>query len=212
MTRYDDLVSKLLSIYEQTRGDEQYWLGLVGAPGSGKSTVADELRKRLTGKLTVIPMDGYHFPRKKLDSMENPVEAHARRGAPFTFDSARLVDELRDARKSGFGQFPSFDHVVGDPIENDIELLPGKQIVVVEGNYLLLDRRPWSLLPTEVFDEMWFLDVPTDECFRRVEARHVRTGLTREEAQHRVATNDGPNAALVRESKNRADWQFVLTG
>ena len=94
----------------------------------------------------------------------------------------RFVDELRDARQRGSGLFPSFDHCVGDPVENDIELRPGKQIVIVKGLYLLLDDPPWSSLKQEVFDVTWFLDVSLNECRPRVEDRHVENGLTREEA------------------------------
>ena len=98
---------------------------------------------------------------------------------------------------------------MGDPVENDIELRPGKQIVIVEGNYLLLDDPPWTSLKNDVFDVTWFLDVSLDECRRRVEDRHVETGLTREEAQHRVSSNDGPNAELVRDASARNASQII---
>lgn len=197
-TNYDPLESQLRSAFDRLQGDEQHWIGLAGAPGSGKTTVAEAMRRRLPGKITVIPMDGYHYYRAQLDAMEDPREAHAQRGAPFTFAAKRFVDELREARQRGSGLFPSFDHGVGDPVEKDIELRPGKQIVIVEGLYLLLDDPPWSSLKQEVFDVTWFLDVSLNECRRRVEDRHVETGLTRAEAQHRVSSNDGPNGELVR--------------
>ncbi|MDC0936669.1 AAA family ATPase [Pirellulales bacterium] len=208
-TTYDQLVSKLSSAFDRLNGDEKHWIGLVGAPGSGKSTVAEAIRRRMPKKITVIPMDGYHYYRTQLDAMDDPKEAHARRGAPFTFDAERLVDELRNARRKGSGSFPNFDHNVGDPVENDIELRHGKQIVIVEGNYLLLDDPPWISLKNDVFDMTWFLDVAIDECRRRVEDRHVATGLTREEARYRVSTNDGPNAEQVRDASVRNASQII---
>ena len=69
-----------------------------------------------------------------------------------------------------------------DPSMREPSMRPGKQIVIVEGLYLLLDDPPWSSLKQEVFDVTWFLDVSLNECRRRVEERHVDTGLTREEA------------------------------
>ncbi|MEO1843901.1 MAG: uridine kinase, partial [Akkermansiaceae bacterium] len=71
------------------------------------------------------------------------------------------------------------------------------RIVMVEGNYLLLDDEPWCRLREQVFDETWFLDVPVAECMRRIYQRHLTTGQTAEGAQRRVATNDSINADLV---------------
>ena len=199
VTNYDQLAAELMAVFDGLQDGQKYWVGLAGAPGSGKSTVAAAIRRRMPQKLTVIPMDGYHYYRNQLDAMEDPREAHARRGAPFTFDAQRFVAELRQARRRGAGWFPSFDHAVGDPVENDIELQPGKQVVLVEGNYLLLEDSPWNALKADVFDATWFLDVALNECRRRVGERHVEMGLTRQEAQQRVSSNDGPNAALVTE-------------
>ena len=79
-TNYDQLESQLLSAFDRLQGDEKHWIGLAGAPGSGKTTVAEAMRRRMPGKITVIPMDGYHYYRAQLDAMDDPREAHARRG------------------------------------------------------------------------------------------------------------------------------------
>ena len=130
--------------------------------------------------------------------MDDPGEAYIRRGAPFTFNAERFVSELVEARQRGEGVFPSFDHGAGDPIEGDIRLTKDQRVVLVEGNYVLLDDEPWHRL-REIFDETWFMDVPVEECNRRVAARHVTVGLTEEQAQVRVDTNDGINAVLIAE-------------
>lgn len=197
MQRYDDLAAELRQRAARLTGDSKLWIGLAGGPGSGKSTLAKALKERLGEMLTIIPLDGYHYYRSELDGMPDPEEAHARRGAPFTFNAAKFVDDLIKARDTGEGDFPSFDHRVGDPVEADIHLPKGPQIVLVEGNYLLLDTEPWRQLREKVFDETWFLDVPVSECNRRVGERHVKTGLSQERAQLRVVTNDSLNAELV---------------
>lgn len=63
----------------------------------------------------------YHR-RRELDVMEDPKEAYRRRGAHWTFDGRRFLREVGEARKSGRGSFPGFDHAVGDPIENALQV------------------------------------------------------------------------------------------
>lgn len=207
MNDYDELVSCLQETVARLDANTQSWIGLAGAPGSGKSTVAAGLQGRMGDALVVIPMDGYHFSRHELDAMSDPENAHARRGAPFTFDAPRLIQDLREARRRGVGSFPSFDHGAGDPVENTIALTNERaRVVLVEGNYLLLDDEPWCQLREHVFDEGWFLDVPLDECNRRVYQRHLATGKSAHVAQWRVETNDSLNAELViTQSRKNAD-------
>lgn len=199
------LAAELQNRCEQQEND-QYWIGIAGPPGSGKSTLAGALKTVLGTHLTIIPMDGFHYYRHELDAMPDPMEAHARRGAPFTFNAAKFVDAQLAAKKNGTGSFPGFDHGKGDPIEDEINLHPASKIVLVEGNYLLLDQSPWNTLPKRVFDETWYLEVPLEECKRRVYERHLQTGKTVSEARRRVDTNDSLNAQLIQTvSPQRAD-------
>jgi pantothenate kinase len=43
-------------------------------------------------------MDGYHYYRHQLDQFDDPVEAHASRGAAFTFDSEKFVEDVTTAK------------------------------------------------------------------------------------------------------------------
>jgi pantothenate kinase len=91
-TTYSELISELSSQFDRLSENCQYWIGLAGCPGSGKSTVSQKIKEAMGDKVDVIPMDGYHLYRSELDAMENPQEAHERRGAPFTFNAQKLVD------------------------------------------------------------------------------------------------------------------------
>lgn len=44
----------------------------------------------------VISMDGYHYSRAYLDTLENREEAYRRRGAPWTFDSGAILAFVRE--------------------------------------------------------------------------------------------------------------------
>ena len=92
-------------------------------------------------------MDGYHYYRHELDKMADPVHAHARRGAEFTFDSQKFVKDVKAGFHKGQGSFPDFDHAKKDPEEGKIVYDSSKQkVVLVEGLYVLLDKDPWSEL------------------------------------------------------------------
>jgi pantothenate kinase len=81
-------------------------VGIAGGPGSGKSTAAQEVCARINSMAgcpvaVVVPMDGFHYYRRELDAMADPTAAHARRGAPWTFDAAKYVACLRGVVEKG---------------------------------------------------------------------------------------------------------------
>lgn len=66
-----------------------------------------------------------------------------RRGAPDTFDSVRFKKDLLKLKEIGKGSFPSFDHALKDPFEDDIRIEATTKIIIVEGLYLFLEE--WGL-------------------------------------------------------------------
>ncbi|GAB4830467.1 hypothetical protein Ancab_020180 [Ancistrocladus abbreviatus] len=220
---YDALAERLVpNAAAASNPNLKHMVGLAGPPGAGKSTVASEVAKRVNKLWTqksssldqeidspdvaiVLPMDGFHLYRHQLDTMEDPKEAHARRGAPWTFDPTRLMKCLQTLRSQGFVYAPSFDHGIGDPFEDDIFVMLQHKVVIVEGNYLLLEEAVWNEIST-MFDEKWFIEVDTDIAMERVLKRHISTaGKSPEEAKWRIEYNDRPNAEMILKSKKKAD-------
>mmetsp|Transcript_66564 Transcript_66564/g.210690 ORF Transcript_66564/g.210690 Transcript_66564/m.210690 type:complete len:351 (-) Transcript_66564:259-1311(-) len=192
-----------------------YMVGIAGVPGAGKSTTAVAVCREINrlhaaggggGDLAVVvPMDGFHYYRRQLDAMNDPVEAHARRGAPFTFDAPRLLACLKDIRAArGEVRVPSFDHAEGDPVEDAISVQSHHRVVLVEGNYLLLEEPGWAQMRA-LFDEAWFVDCSVDAAMERVLQRQVDIGAAPEVAKGRIAGNDRPNAELIMSTKPQAD-------
>jgi pantothenate kinase len=147
----------------------------------------------------VLPMDGFHLSKAQLDALPDPVAAHARRGAPWTFDCDGFLEAVRQARRELATDVlaPSFDHAVGDPVAGAIVVRPCHRVVVVEGNYLLLDAEPWRLIRREL-TEAWLLDVNLERAMYRIVNRHMAAwGSTRLEAAARADANDALNARLV---------------
>lgn len=87
---------------------------------------------------------------------------------------------------------PSFDHKVGDPIEDDIEISACHELVFLEGNYVFLDEAVWRDIG-QACDERWLITVDLDSAMERVVRRHRGTGLSLGAARARVDGNDRPN-------------------
>jgi len=178
-------------------------LGLVGAPGSGKSTVAQALLDALPGRAQVVPMDGFHLANAELRRLGRA----GRKGAPDTFDSAgyvALLQRLREQRPDGDIVYaPEFRREIEEPIAGAIAVLPTTQLVISEGNYLLHDVGPWAGAAA-MFDEVWYVDIDDAVREERLVRRHQQFGRSAEEARAWVASTDAPNARLIAATRVRA--------
>ncbi|MCJ1412826.1 hypothetical protein MMC19_006925 [Ptychographa xylographoides] len=194
--------------------------------GSGKTTLAQTITARLnalaahspTPPAAFLPMDGFHFSRAALSAFPDPITAFARRGAAFTFDAPAflaLVRRLRapivstaDASIQATPTYyaPSFDHARKDPVADDIALPPSARIIILEGNYLSLDRGEWAEAAA-LMDDLWFVEVPEEVARTRLVERHVRTGVARdrEEAGRRADENDLVNGREIVASRVLVD-------
>lgn len=180
--------------------------------GDGEQSPPPEREKP---KAMVLSMDGFHLPRSTLDSFPEGKrqEAYIRRGAPWTFDVLAFkafMKRLRNWADSGqFGEgmkAPTFSHAAKDPVEDGVTVSSDTSIVIIEGNYVLLDQDEWRDVSALV-DYRVFVDVELDEARERLARRHVEVGIepTLEMGYKRVDANDYPNGVLIREKRVRVD-------
>ena len=178
-------------------------LGLVGAPGAGKSTLAAALLDGLGAAAQVVPMDGFHLANVELHRLGRA----DRKGAPDTFDSAgyvALLQRLRAQRDDGEIVYaPEFRREIEEPVAGAIAVLPTTRLVVTEGNYLLHDAGAWTGVAA-LLDEVWYVDIDDAVREERLIQRHRRFGRGDEEARAWVARTDAPNARLVAATRARA--------
>ncbi|OLO05682.1 nucleoside/nucleotide kinase family protein [Salinicola socius] len=185
-------------------------LGLVGAPGSGKSTLSEALLAALGDRTQVVPMDGFHLSNRQLAALGR----ERRKGAPDTFDAFGYRDLLKRLRASFGGETvyaPGFYRELEEPIAASIAVAPETPLVITEGNYLLLADEPWPQV-RETLDEVWFLDVDRALRESRLVARHRQFGRTRQQALDWVRTTDAPNAARIEALAANADRLLWWSG
>ena len=182
---------------------------LAAPPGAGKSTLAavlEQLSRERPGLVRVqaLGMDGFHYHADYIAA--HTVERGGVRvpmarvkGAPESFD----VDKLREALtalRGADGRFPVYDRRLHDVVEDAVAV--DAPIVLLEGNWLLLDDPAWRALPR---DYAIYLDAPEDVVYGRVIARRLATGRTMAEAQRLWTECDGPNAALCARCHTQPD-------
>ncbi|MEU0152749.1 nucleoside/nucleotide kinase family protein [Micromonospora fulviviridis] len=177
-------------------------LGIAGAPGAGKSTLAERLVAEVGPAARLVPMDGFHLAQAELVRLGRD----ARKGAPDTFDVNGFVSVLRRLRRLEPTSVwaPAFRRDLEEPVAGAIEVPPEVRLVVTEGNYLLLRDDPWEEVRT-LLHQIWFLDLDAELRVRRLTARHEAYGKSPEQARAWALGSDEANARLVAGTAGHAD-------
>jgi pantothenate kinase len=201
----DQLVRRLQTL---AAGRPRVVVGIVGAPGAGKSTFAAQLADALGSEAVQVPMDGFHLANAELERLG----LRDRKGAPETFDAGGFVALLRRLRTADEPcvYAPAFDRQLEEPVAGSIPVDQGIRYVLVEGNYLLLPEQPWCRT-REFLDEVWYLELPEPVRLDRLLARHRRFGRSEQEASAWAQTVDQPNAELIAATASEADLRIPVS-
>ena len=204
-TTIEALLDRLTELADQER---RSFVALAGAPGAGKSHVADRLAgglaHRAPGQAAILPMDGYHLDDILLEQRGD----RGRKGAPHTFDLDGFTAML-DRLAADDGRpvlVPVFDRSIEIARAAAREIPASARLIIAEGNYLLLDRPGWSELVRR-FDLTVFIDVPEEILRKRLTARWA--GADTADAEQKLEGNDLPNMRLVLTHRLPADLRLL---
>jgi len=181
----------------QRREKRRIAVFLAAPPAAGKSTLCcylEYLSRTVPGLIPVqaVGIDGFHHRQDYLDSHEilrdgKNIPLAAIKGAPETYDVEKLARLLSDLNEEN--QFwPVYDRRIHNPVENALEIR--EDIIILEGNWLLLDESPWNSLRC---DYSIFLRAGDESQLERIVQRKMMGGFTEEHARSIVRSNDWPN-------------------
>jgi pantothenate kinase len=194
------------AISSKDDGHSRLLIALAGPPGAGKSTIADALADAINSEssipaASVIPMDGYHFDNAILDARG----LRARKGAPETFDASGFLAMIRRLRSEHSEiAIPVFDRAEDLSRGSARIITPDQRLLIVEGNYLLLDRPIWRDLQP-LFDVSIVLRPAMETIEQRLIQRWVHYGLDLNAARAKARDNDLVNAATILAESRVAD-------
>ena len=181
-------------------------VAIAGPPASGKSTFAEKLcdliNQHTESEISeIIPMDGFHLDNDTLDKLE----LRHRKGAVNTFDGegfAKMVQTLHSASDSV--NIPLFDRSIDAVVTDAKTISLHQKILIIEGNYLLLNAEPWSKLH-QIYDYKILLNPDIDTIKTRLIDRWLDNGYELEGATKRAMSNDILNAEFVIQNSVGAD-------
>ena len=183
----------------------RFLVAVAGPPGAGKSTIAETLTARISHPAAVVPMDGYHLDNGELVARN----LLPRKGAPETFDAAGFLHLVQQLKTPQAVDYPTFDRAADATVPGGGTVSADTQVLVLEGNYLLLDAPVWRDL-APLFDLTVMLDVPRDVLRARLIDRWRHHGLSDADAVARAEGNDLRNADAVQQGSRPADVRVAL--
>ena len=185
---------------------------LAAPPGSGKSTLLSFLESLSQGAIQVIGMDGFH--RRQAYLVSHYTERDGKqipmvdiKGAPVTFDLELLTAAVKRVAAGETCGWPVYDRMRHNPVEDALRV--DGDIVLLEGNYLLLDADGWRELSGYAD---YTVSIRADEALLRSRLidRRMKTGVDEAAATRFVDYSDMPNVRLCLEKTLPADCRLWI--
>ena len=190
---------------------------LAAPPGTGKSTLVSFLEHLAQSvipdkRVHSVGMDGFHLRQEYL--LTHAVEIDGKRvsmssikGAPITFDLDALTRKIKEVTEGNICRWPHYDRQRHDPVDDAVTI--DADIVLIEGNYLLLDADGWREL-SQYADYTVSLTADEEMLRGRLIRRKMKTGMSRENAERFVESSDMRNVRLCLDKTMKADLALSI--
>ena len=201
---YNELLSILSYNLDQNTLKKRYFIALAGPPASGKSTISEKLNEDLNIKgfpSDILQMDGFHLD----DTILSSQNLLPRKGSPETFDVMGLKSFLIRLANEPEVIVPIFDRSLELSRSSAVTISENKKIIIVEGNYLLLNSYPWNEL-NNYFDSKVMIHCEESVLEKRLIDRWKGFNLTQDQINQKVYENDLPNGVNVIQNSIEADY------
>jgi pantothenate kinase len=189
-------------------------VAVAGPPGSGKSAFAAALTavvNALAGRelAATVGLDGWHYPNAYLDTHliekdGNRIPLRKIKGAPETYDHEAIGRFLEDVQSTARLTYPVYSRETHDPFPADGLIETGQRVVILEGNYWLLDEPPWCNFRNHIGLSI-FLKAAPETLLDGLRERHLRGGKTAEWVEAHLQSVDLPNIKHVLAHSTQAD-------
>lgn len=201
------LLPRLEDVATRVRPGRRTFVFLAAPPGAGKSTLAallvDRAREQSSGMdLDVVGIDGFHLPQAELERRG----LAGVKGAPETFDVEALTHQLAAAGTRDLA-WPTYDRTLHDVVPGPRPVEAG--LVVVEGNWLLLDEPGWADLAAYSSFNV-FVEARPSMLRDRLVQRKVRGGLSPAAAADFYERSDRLNVERVLTRTDRTKVDLLL--
>jgi pantothenate kinase len=195
-------------------GTPRFVIGIGGPPACGKSAFTSLLSAVCCAVAAApiaaaVSLDGWHYPNQYLDThtlVRNGVEVPLRRvkGGPASFDSGAALAFLKLIRTEPRLAYPTYSRILHDPLPDGAWIEPHHHLILMEGNYLLVDQAPWDAFAA-LFDLSIFLTAPRAELIHSLRERHLRGGKDSAAVEKHMQFSDYPNMDLITQHSRAAD-------
>ena len=203
---YQELIKKLDQDIQQSNKN-RYFIAISGPPASGKSTTSEKLHSDLIlkkHKPSILQMDGFHYD----NSILKEKGLLQKKGAPETFDVYGFLNFIKRLQNEPEVVVPIFDRSLELSRSSAIIIPKESKVIIIEGNYLLLNLKPWTDLQN-FFDTSVMIDREEKILEQRLIDRWQNFNLSKDEINQKVYKNDLPNGVNV--LKNSILAKYYLT-
>lgn len=203
---YKPLLNHWYDLYKEKK--HRIIVYIVGCPGSGKSTFVSFLEylfneMNFNCQLQTVGMDGFHYYNDVLEKKGLKKE----KGSPKTFNVNKLKQKIIQTKEQDCF-WPTYSRNIHNPIENQVFI--NGDIILIEGNYLLLNEEPWNEL-RDLCDDSLFIDVNKDELKERLIDRKARGKISREKAIQFYNNSDKLNIETVINKSYQANLNLRIS-